>query len=730
MPTKNIKIQLTVMFAALLVFAAVAYAQNPAVNINVDANANQRAINPNIYGVAHATTVQLNDLNSPLNRNGGNNTSRYNWQLNADNRGNDWYYESIADSSSVAGERGDTFISNAKAANAQAMLTFPTVGWVAKLGSNRNKLASFSINKYGAQTGNDWQWFPDAGNGILTSGQFVAGNDPNDANVASNSTFQQQWAQHLVTRWGSNANGGLRYYILDNEPSIWHSTHRDVHPTGATMDEVRDKMIDYATKIKSVDSTALVVGPEEWGWSGYLFSGYDQQYGSQHGWSFLPDRNNHGGVDYLPWLLDQLHQNNLTTGVRLLDVFTVHYYPQGGEFSDDTSSAMQLRRNRSTRSLWDPNYVDETWINDRVKLIPRVKGWISSYYPGTAIGITEYNWGAESHINGATTQADIYGIFGREGLDMAARWTTPDASTPTYKAMKMYRNYDGNKSTFGDTSVSTIVPNPDNVSAFSAKRSSDGALTVMLISKYLSASTPATINLANFTSGGTAQVWQLTSANTINHLSDISFSGSTVNVTLPQQSITLLVIPAGNGNQPPVAVINATPTSGLAPLTVSFNGSSSSDSDGTIASYSWDFGDSTNASGVTTSHTYNAAGSYTARLTVTDNDGAVSTATVMISATAPVPAAPSSLTVAVASASQLNLAWTDNGSNEDGFKIERCSGNSCTNFAQIATVGANIRTYSNTGLNKNTIYTYRVRAYNTFGNSAYSNVAAVRTLRK
>ena len=94
------------------------------------------------------------------------------------------------------------------------------------------------------------------------------------------------------------------------------------------------------------------------------------------------------------------------------------------------------------------------------------------YYPGTPIGITEYNWGAEAHINGATTQADILGIFGREGLDMAARWTTPDATTPTYKAMKMYRNYDGNKSTFGDTSVSAAVPNPDNVSAFAAQRSS------------------------------------------------------------------------------------------------------------------------------------------------------------------------------------------------------------------------------------------------------------------
>jgi len=516
----------------VLLFAVGAYAQNPAVNINVDANANQRPINPNIYGVAHATTAQLNDLNSPLNRNGGNNTSRYNWQLNADNRGNDWYYESIGDSSSVAGERGDTFIFNSKSANAQAMLTIPQIGWVAKLGSNRNKLASFSIAKYGAQTGNDWQWFPDAGNGILTSGQNVTGNDPNDANVTADSNFQQQWAQHLVTRWGTNANGGLRYYILDNEPSIWHSTHRDVHPTGATMDEIKNKMIDYATKIKSVDSTALIVGPEEWGWSGYFYSGYDQQYGSQHGWSFLPDRNNHGGADYLPWLLDQMRQNNLATGLRLLDIFTVHYYPQGGEFSNDTSSSMQLRRNRSTRSLWDPNYVDETWINDRVKLIPRLKSWISTYYPGTPVGITEYNWGAEGHINGATTQADIYGIFGREGLDMAARWTTPDASTPTYKAMKIYRNYDGNKSTFGETSVSTTVPNPDNVAAFSATRSADGALTVIVISKYLSGSTPATINVANFANGGTAQVWQLTSSNTINHLSDISFSGSSFNATL------------------------------------------------------------------------------------------------------------------------------------------------------------------------------------------------------
>src|SRR6185436_4493816 len=174
-------------------------AQNPAATIAVDANASRRAINPNIYGVAHASTAQLSDLNVPLNRYGGNNTSRYNWQINGDNRGQDWYFESIGDSSSVAGERGTTFINSTRAGGAQPMITLPIIGWVAKLGSNRSKLAGFSQAKYGAQTGNDWQWFPDAGNGIRQStGQPVTGNDPNDANVANSSATQKQWVQSIV----------------------------------------------------------------------------------------------------------------------------------------------------------------------------------------------------------------------------------------------------------------------------------------------------------------------------------------------------------------------------------------------------------------------------------------------------------------------------------------------------------------------------------------------------
>lgn len=699
--------------------------QNPAVSIAVDAAGNRRPIDPRIYGIAYGTTAQLNDLNVPLNRYGGNNTSRYNWQLNADNRAQDWYFQSIPEASATAGERGDTFIANTQAANARPMVTIPIMDWVAKLGANRAKLASFSQAKYGAQTGNDWQWFPDAGNGILQSnGQFVLNNDPNDANTPNTPAMQQAWVQAIVSRWGAASAAAPRYYILDNEYSIWHSTHRDVHPAGATMDEVLARIKHYAPAIRGADPNALIVGPEEWGWSGYLLSGYDQQYGSKNGWSFMPDRTNHGGMDYIPWLLQQLKND----GRHLLDVVTLHYYPQGGEFSNDTSSSMQLLRNRSTRSLWDPNYTDPTWINDKVRLIPRLRQWVDTYYDaGTPIGITEYNWGAESHINGATTQADILGIFGREGLNIGARWTTPDASTPTYKAMKMYRNYDGAKSAFGDVSVAASGPNPDNVAVFASQRTSDGALTVMVISKYLSGATPVTLALSNFAHNGTARVYQLTSSNAIARLADLSFSTSPA-FSVPAQSITLLEFPTGTPNAPPVAVATATPSSGIAPLTVTLSAVGSSDPDGTITSYSWVFGDGTaNGAGASVSHAYQTAGNFTAVLTVTDNRGATAAKQVAISVT-PNPNVvnpPSNLTGSAGRGS-VTLNWTDNSSNEDGFYIERAPAGT-TAFTRVGTVGPNVRTFVNT-VSKGT-YLFRVQAFRGTAATAYTNTVSVRVNR-
>ena len=94
----------------------------------------------------------------------------------------------------------------------------------------------------------------------------------------------------------------------------------------------------------------------------------------------------------------------------------------------------------------------------------------------------------------------------------------------------------------------------------------------------------------------------------------------------------------------------------------------------------------------------------------------------------PSPPAPSGLSATAVSTTQINLAWADNSTDEDSFKIERCTGFGCINFIQIATVGANVTSYSSKGLTANTPYTYRVRAYNSVGDSAYSNTAAATTL--
>ena len=397
-------------------------AQNPT-TITVDAAANRHPINPDVYGVAYATTAAAQDLNAPLNRYGGNNTSRYNWQLNADNRGDDWYFESIGDASADGRRARRHFVADSKRAGAQADAHVPIdrLGREARRQPRASSRASRSA-KYGAQDERDWQWFADAGNGMRTNGQPVTGNDPNDANVPSNS--------RVPAGVGAAPGAALRARPRPAACATTSSTTSRASGTrrtatcsrpAPTMDEMReqDDRLRRARSRRSIPARSSSV-PEEWGWSGYLFSGYDQQYGAAHGWSFLPDRAAHGGTDYLPWLLEQLRRERHGDRRRAARRLHRALLPAGRRvqrrrLAARCSCAATARRAR----CGIPHYVDETWINDKVQLIPRLQQLGQHYYyPGTPIGITEYNWGAESHINGATTQADIFGIFGREGLDI------------------------------------------------------------------------------------------------------------------------------------------------------------------------------------------------------------------------------------------------------------------------------------------------------------------------
>ena len=109
---------------------------------------------------------------------------------------------------------------------------------------------------------------------------------------------------------------------------------------------------------------------------------------------------------------------------------------------------------------------------------------------------------------------------------------------------------------------------------------------------------------------------------------------------------------------------------------------------------------------------------------VADTNGTSSGMTVQTA-----PAAPSDLTVTEITSNSVSIAWTDNSSDEDGFKIEWCTGANCTDFQLLATMPAGVNSITQWSLSKNRTYKYRVYAYNVAGDSGYSNTVAATTLR-
>jgi hypothetical protein len=546
-------------------------ADNPSTTVNVDTEANRHPINPNIYGINWGEAPDA-ALNVKVSRHGGNANSRYNWQLDAHSAGGDWYFETYSDGNTTPGASVDASIRSSRSVlpTAELMITIPMLDYLANLGPGRSTLPGFPVKKYGAQQKVD-PYNSDAGNGVsLATGKNII-NDPLDNGVPNSPAIQKAWVQHLVDTFGpATAATGIKYYVLDNEPSIWNFTHRDVHPSPLTYQEMYDKVVAYATAIRSVDPTAKIIFGEEWSWSPMFISGFDQAHGVNDPGS---DYNTHNKTYYYTWMLQQLYAYKQKTGVQLIDMLTVHMYPGIGTTND---AAEQLLRNRETRVLWDMTYNDPSWFGDMningrlIGWIPTMKSIVEKNFPGLQIGCTEYTWGNEDQLNGATTLADVLGIYGREGLDLATSWGNGrswGADNPTYYvayyARQIYRNYDGAKSTFGETSVATTVANPDNLSAFAATRSSDGALTVMVINKQ-QGSTPVTVNLANFTTDTKAQAWQINSASqtAIARLTDVTVANKALSTTVPSQSITLFVLSPVTATPPPVVTPAPSPSTG------------------------------------------------------------------------------------------------------------------------------------------------------------------------
>ncbi|WP_224247555.1 glycoside hydrolase family 44 protein [Hyalangium gracile] len=444
-------------------------------SLAVDCTAPGHFISPRIYGIAfdalkeHKGTDQW-ELGATVRRWGGNPTTRYNWKLNAWNTANDWFFRNTSPGDNAQFTYDDFLMAN-RAHGLESALTVPLIGWVAKDTSS----VSFPSTKFGLQEKMD----PDvkeAGNGRTPTGRELAPPPPTQTSLPAPPEYVAEWVRTIRNK-DMKRGRSVHMYLLDNEPMLWNSTHRDVHPEPTTYDELLERTLSYGAAVRQADPEAVIAGPTEWGWTGYFRSAADVAKGA----SPDADRKAHGNVPLLPWYLRKLREHEKKTGVRILDVLDVHFYPQAdgvspdkGEKTDPETNALRIR---STRALWDANYKDESWIGEPVRLIPRLKKMVEENYPGRGIAIGEYNFGAARHMSGGLAQAEALGRFAEGGVTAAFYFTYPPTRSPAWWAFRAYRNFDGQGGGFQNIYLPSSAQ--EGTSLF-ASRSDDGRRLVAI----------------------------------------------------------------------------------------------------------------------------------------------------------------------------------------------------------------------------------------------------------
>jgi hypothetical protein len=435
-------------------------------SLRVLCNGESHPISDLIYGSATRDW----ESGQTAQRVGGNPLSRAHWELGTWNKGADWYFEN--------GRMDETLLQTLDKASRdkrRIAMVVPMIGWVAKDATS----VGFPRSKFGAQRQHD-PYNAEAGDGFRPDGTAIRPGDPSETSVPLTPELVGTWVSKVLAQDARNGSRSIHMYILDNEPTLWNVTHRDVHPDPLSYDELLDRTIKYASAIRQADPQAVIAGPAEWGFTGYQYSAVDREAGT----GLRPDRRAHGDVPLVAWYLKKLAEHEKATGQRLLDVFDLHFYPAadglyGGNAGVDPVKA-ELRV-RATRALWDPEYVDESWINEKLRLIPRMKDWVRENYPGRKLSLGEWSFGAPEHISGGVATAEALGRFGQQGLDAAFHWGELKEGTPVYWAFRAFRNFDGRGARFQDVSLATR--DMAQVSLFASRDPGSTQLVMVLVNR-------------------------------------------------------------------------------------------------------------------------------------------------------------------------------------------------------------------------------------------------------
>lgn len=522
---------LPTIVAALGLAASNAFAVDVSYSIQPD-NQNHE-ISPLIYGTNHRMYMTGAE-NLAFYRIGGNRLTAYNWENNWSNAGSDWQHSSdnfmvpSGVDGSIPGITYTHFVDEEVGPDAKALLTLQMAGYVSADGDGPVSEAEAAPSS---------RWVP----------VYPRKNAPFSLtpNVNDNAVYIDEMVNFLVARYGRAADGGVFGYSLDNEPALWSHTHPLIHPDPVGAQALVDRSIATAAAVKDVDPTAKIFGPALFG-----FSAYTSLQGP-------PDWENFSSAYpwYIDYYLDQMRSASDAEGQRLLDVLDLHWYSEATGDQRVTNSGAnsrndQIARLQATRTLWDPDYVENSWIGQYfsadLPLIPHLKDSISTYYPGTEIAFTEYSYGGPNHITGGISQADLLGIFGKYDIYASTVWLLESESSYIASAYRLFRNYDGANSTFGNMSVNASMSDKENSSVYAAVDSSTGNLHVIVLNKNLDESIDGAFDINSTSNYNSANAYAMTqSATAIQNVGTFSISGNSFSYSVPALSAYHFVIEKG-----------------------------------------------------------------------------------------------------------------------------------------------------------------------------------------
>jgi hypothetical protein len=581
-----------------------------AVSVTVDPAAGRAPISPWIYGSNF-------DLGAPITamRQGGNRMTGYNWENNASNAGSDWYHNSdnyLTWNAGIPGSAENTpgivvtdFHDDARSLGATySVVTLQLAGYVAKDKSGEVTPAQVAPSS---------RWVP-----ISFTKPTALSTTPD---TTDNAVYMDEFVHFLVQRYGSAATAtGVRGYCMDNEPDLWSSTHARLHPGQPTCAELVARNIDGAKAVKRVDPAA-----ETFGFVSYGFAGYVDYQGAP---DWATERTKGSYRWFVDYYLDQMKKASDTAGVRLLDAIDLHNYSEaqgGGSRVNDPSVWTNIDCNKARmqapRTYWDSTYVENSWIgqwfSQFLPLLPNVKSSIATFYPGTKLALTEYNFGGESHISGGIAHADALGIFADQGVYLATWWQLHENPTYIAAAFRLYRNYDGAGSKSGDTTVSSSVNDRATCSVHASVDAADPTkLHVILLNKSYDQPAAATFTIAGARRYTSARVYAFDSASaSITERTAVpSITNNTFSYTLPALTAAHLVLTAA-ADAPPTITAHPASVSVVAGASATLSVTATAAGAGTL-SYQWQLGGVDIAGATSASYTLPSAqafhaGSYT-----------------------------------------------------------------------------------------------------------------------